>query len=272
MRKGVEVLDKQRLTFIVPVNKEDVLSRNILASKIYRDGRHQFIFQRGYTNVPKAYNDAISGAESDILVYCHQDVYFPDEWEGQFLESLRRIDAFDANWGVLGVAGVKMKRRLLGMSQGVEFIGNFSTNVAGGAQVIDHFRPIVYPQIVHTLDEFILVVKKVNAAFDEQIPNNHFYGADLCLQCAARGFASYAISAYMHHDSASKWVYSDFYESASYMYGKYRHTLPIATTCVVIEDRRGRPSFHTDYIAILAMTFHSVFKYPKRIKRPRFKM
>jgi len=76
----------------------------------------------------------------------------------------------------------------------------------------------------------------------------------------------------MHHDSSSKWVFSDFYQAASYMYEKYRQTLPIATTCVVIEDRHGRARFHTDFIALLSMTLHSIFKYPKRIKRPRFKV
>lgn len=254
----------QKLTFIVPVNKEDVLARNVLASKIYREGRHQFIFQRGYSNVPKAYNDAIPKAEGDILVFCHQDVYYPDDWERQFLESLVAMDTLDPHWGVLGVAGIRLRKRWFGHRQGIEFIGNFSTNVAGGAHVIDHYRPKTYPQRVDTLDEFILVVRKSNAQFDERIPNNHFYGADICLHCAGLGLKSYAISAYMHHDSSSKWVYSDFYESARYMHDKYREVLPIATTCVIIENVHGVARFSTDFLALLSMTLHSLLKFPKR--------
>lgn len=258
-----------KLTFIVPVTREDVLYKNVLSSKVNRDGRHQFIFQRGYTNVPKAYNAAIAIANNDILVFCHQDVYFPDAWEGEFFDSLRAVTAVDRNWGVLGAAGVRLTKKFWGVRYGVDFVGNFSTNVAGGAFVIDHFRPREYPQRVHTLDEFVLIVKKENAVFDEDIPNNHFYGADICLNCARRGLHAYAISAYVHHDSTSKWVFSDFYDSAKYMYAKYKDILPIATTCVIIEDVEDKAKFRTDFPAMISMTLHSVMKFPKRATRTR---
>lgn len=258
-----------KLTFIVPVTKEDVLSKNVLSSKVYRDGRHQFIFQRGYTNVPKAYNDAIAATENDILVFCHQDVYFPDAWEREFYDSLRAVNALDPNWGVLGAAGVKLTKKFFGLRYGVDFVGNFSTNVAGGAFVIDHLRPREYPQRVHTLDEFVIIVKKENAVFDEDIPNNHFYGVDICLNCARRGLRTYAISAYVHHDSTLIWVFSDFYESAKYMYSKYKDMLPIATTCVIIEDQDGKAKFRNDFLAMMSMTLHSIMKFPKRATRTR---
>lgn len=259
----------RRLSFIVPVNKEDVLARNVLASKVWREGRHQFIFQRGYTNVAKAYNEAIPKAEARILVFCHQDVYFPDSWEEDFFRALDQVEAQDPDWGVLGAAGVRLKRRLWGLATGVEFIGNFSTNVAGGAHVIDHRWPRQYPQQVDTLDEFLLVVRREVAGFDEAVPNNHFYGADLCLRCAGQGLKSYAIDAYVHHDSASKWVKSDFYESAAHMYAKYRGRLPIATTCVIIHDAGGRPHFATDWIGLITLTLRSALLTPKRRKVQR---
>lgn len=263
-------MTRQKFTFIVPVTKEDVLGRNVLASKVYRDGYHQFIFQRGYTNVPKAYNNAIKNAQGDILIFCHQDVYYPDTWEDEFVASLEAVKSLDPNWGVLGAAGVRLKRRRFGFKQGFEMLGNFSTNVAGGFYVIDHFWPRQYPQEVHTLDEFILVVKKINAQFDEQVPNNHFYGADLCLNCRMHGLKSYVISAYMHHDSVMNGVFSDFYESAAYMFAKYREELPIATTCVIIEEKFGASRFSKDFVAILSLTTRSLLKFPKRIKKPRF--
>jgi glycosyltransferase involved in cell wall biosynthesis len=235
-----------------------------LASQVYRDGQHQFVLQRGYTNVAKAYNDAIPLAHTRILVFCHQDVYFPPGWEKDFFRALAEVEAVDPGWGVLGAAGVRLKRRFWGLSTGVEFVGNFSTNVAGGAHIIDHYWPRRYPQRVDTLDEFLLVVKRVNAGFDEAVPNNHFYGADLCLRCAQQGLKSYAISAYVHHDSASKWVKSDFYESAAHMYAKYRGQLPIATTCVIIHDKDGRPRYATDWLGLMTLTLRSLVHFPKR--------
>ncbi|MEW6416154.1 MAG: glycosyltransferase [Pseudomonadota bacterium] len=261
-------MDEELLTFVVPVTKDEVLARNVMSSQVYRSGKHQFIFQRGYTNVAKAYNDAVQLAQHDVLVFCHQDVYFPVAWESQFWASLRAVNALDANWGVLGAAGVTLQRGW-GQRWRTRFIGDFSTNVAGGAHVIDYRYPRAFPEPVHTLDEFVLIVKRDNAHFDEAIPNNHFYGADLCLSLAQRGMRSYAISAYMHHDSASKWVFADFYESAAYMFEKYKKQLPIATTCVIIEMREGAPRFRNDFLGMLALTLRSALRYPKRATRSR---
>jgi hypothetical protein len=103
--------------------------------------------------------------------------------------------------------------------------------------------------------------------FDQGIPNNHFYGADLCLQCKKKGMKSYAISAYVHHNSTSRWVESDFYKAAEALYKKYPEELPIATTCIVIEDEHGHPKFRTDLLAMVQLTTRAFFKMPKRATR-----
>ncbi len=247
-----------QLSFIVAVNNDDILAKNIYASKIYRDGNHEFIFQRGYTNVPKAYNEAIPKAQNDLLLFCHQDVFFPDDWEENFFKALRDIENRDEDWAVLGIGGVQLIARFFGKKTGIKQIGNYFLTVRGGKYPIDYCYPKHYPQEVLTLDEVLLVVKKRNALFDEKIPNNHFYGADLCLSFGQKGLKSYAISAYLHHNMTSNWVGRDFYVSAEYIYNKYREQLPIATPCVIIEEKNGKPKFHTDFIALFELTSRSM--------------
>lgn len=257
-------MSEPTITFIVPVNKEDVLSSNILSSKVYKDGKHQFIFQRGYSNVALAYNEAIPRAVGDVLIFSHQDVFYPDEWEDALFLSLREMEALDSNWGVLGSAGVIRTKRFFGRQNSARYIGDYSSNLLGGDMVIDYRWPRQFPCEVDTLDELILITRKENAVFDESIPNNHFYGADLCLQCKKKGMKSYAISAYVHHNSTTRWVQSDFYEAATVLYKKYPEELPIATTCIVIEDDHGAPKFRTDLLAMVQLTTRAFFKMPKR--------
>ncbi|MCB1919246.1 MAG: hypothetical protein KDJ28_04610 [Candidatus Competibacteraceae bacterium] len=260
-------MNTQRFSFIIPVNNEVILANNILKSKIYLDGHHEFIFQRGYTNVSKAYNDALPKASSDILIFCHQDVFFPDDWEQKLLTGLTDIQRADPGWGVLGVAGVRITSRFGGMSKGVKFLGDFRTSVMGALFFIEYSYPKHYPQEVHTLDEVLLIVKREHAQFDEQIPHNHFYGADLCLSLGQQGLKTYVISAYLHHNSASEWVGKDFYVAAEYMYKKHFDRLPIATTCIIIEDAKGKPKFYNDFIALFSMGWHSICNYFKGIRK-----
>lgn len=253
------------LSFVVPVNKEDVLQRNVLRSRAYLDGRHEFIFQRGYNNVALAYNDAVRGARNALLVFCHQDVFFPDSWERDFFSQLDKVESMDPDWGVLGSYGVQLTHFAHGRN-GIRFVGDHRLTVAGGRFVIDDRYPASLPQEVATLDEELLVVSKEHATFDENIPNNHFYGADLCLQAALRGRRSYAIGAHLHHNMTSTWVKEDFYVAGVYMYQKYRESLPIATTCVIIEDQDGAPLFRTDFRAIIELTLRSTWN---RLSRKR---
>jgi hypothetical protein len=258
------------LSFIVPVNKEDVLKRNILRSKVYRDGKHEFIIQTGYDNVPRAYNDAVAKATNELLVFCHQDVFFPDSWEDEFFAQLAKVEEKDPDWGVLGSYGVQAAIRFWTRKRGITYVGDHRLTVAGGRFVIDDRFPKDLPREVETLDEEILIVRKQYAVFDEDIPNNHFYGADLCLRATAEGRKSYAISAYLHHNMTSTWIKEDFYVAGRYMYDKFNRKLPISTTCVIIEDDNGNPMFRTDFIAISLLTLRSIWARLSRKRRPLY--
>lgn len=203
------------INYIVAVNNEQIFNENIGRSKLYIEYPELFILQKGYDNIPKAYNEASSTA--DYLCYLHQDVYLPDDWN---LEQIENMD-----FGVVGVAGKK----------GNEYIGFIQDrgNAWGSSEGL--------PAEVETLDELLFVInnwsiKNGTFEFDEGV-GNHLYCVDLCLQAKQKGLKNFAINAFCQHNSEHGYILpSDFYDSYRYLQKKYKDELPIHTTCTKITN------------------------------------
>lgn len=209
-----------KCTVICASNNEKTLQSNLLQSPYIHN--YQLIIKRGYKCVARAYNEAIKEAKNDILVFVHQDVFLP--WK--FFMSLQIcIDELGTiNWGILGPAG----RNLLG-----EYHGHILDrgNIWG--------TPFTLPAPIQTLDELLLVSRKSGAleriAFDEQIPNHHLFGSDICLQAKDAGFENYAINIFVHHNSSTGLeLPENFKESSAYLKQKWSNVLPIYSTCEII--------------------------------------
>jgi glycosyltransferase involved in cell wall biosynthesis len=94
------------------------------------------------------------------------------------------------------------------------------------------------PARVATLDDLMLVVRRdTPLRFDPEL-GFHLYRADICLQAHEQSLAVVAIGALCHHNSRSDGLPESFYCSAEVFAGKWKHRLPVATPCVVI-DRGG---------------------------------
>lgn len=223
------------IKFVCAVNDEEVFEKNIKRSKIFSEDK--FIIRRGYINVSKAYNKPVE-EDCDLLCYVHQDVFFPDDWENELLKSLKKMDQIDKNWGVLGIAGVRR------MHHGREWYGNL---IDRGRQWGSSHN---LPARVQTLDELLLIRRskdflqfdpsipyKTKLQFDEGIPSNHFYGADICLQAKARGQICYAINAPCHHNSNTpRRLPADFHIASKYVKRKWKLFLPVVTTCAILVE------------------------------------
>ena len=210
------------ITFVVAVNKRDVLEANFEASPCLQgQHQHQIILQEGFRSAPIAYNDAIYKSVNDLIVFCHQDMYFPEHWIEQLQATVQRLEEQGAPWGVLGCSGVTRDRRYLGLvySVGIGIIGTSSE-----------------PAEVQTLDEIVLVIRKSSGLrFDQNLPHFHLYGADICLRASAKSLKSYAISALCVHNTLQGSILPDeFYECCSYMKRTWKKELPIQTTCIRI--------------------------------------
>jgi Glycosyltransferase like family len=219
-------MDQDRFSIVVAVNNHQVLQNNLLRSPSLANGSstHQIIVEEGFSAAGAAYNSGLDAALNDIVIFIHQDVYLPDGWMQQLTESIRTLEAAGQKWGVLGCFGVtKDHRDGLGQvySTGLGLIG----------------KPVAVPTPVDTLDEIVLIFRNSSGLrFDPEVPNFHMYGADICLEARQRGLSSYAIPAFCVHNTRQIFkLPTDFRVAYRYMKRKWRHCMPVYTSCTVIE-------------------------------------
>src|SRR5208282_1961914 len=98
----------RRITFAVPVRtRGDVLENNLLASPCFRTPHyHQVLIQENFSSAARAYNDAIERSLNDLIVFCHQDIFFPESWPSELERALDYLEDENPKWGVLGCGGM----------------------------------------------------------------------------------------------------------------------------------------------------------------------
>src|SRR4029077_15089071 len=133
-------------TVISATNNEEVLKSCLLNSPDIREAS-EVILQRGYTSAAAAYNCAIDRAQSDLLVFVHQDVYLPRGWLASLRRALDLLSTLNPNWGILGVYGVNKS-----WDDGAGFIYCAANGKLGN--VFEGVRE------VRSLDEVILIMRK----------------------------------------------------------------------------------------------------------------
>jgi hypothetical protein len=222
VRSKLDMSELKPITFVVAVNNKEILGRNFLASPCLRDPHpHQILFQENFSSAALAYNDAIDKSVNDLIVFSHQDMFFPGPWIAQLQRNCDQLGSQDPKWGVLGCSGITRVRQMRGhvYSSGLGIVGNTSE-----------------PGEVQTLDEIVLIIRKSSGLrFDEGLPHFHFYGVDICLRAAERGMKSYAISAFCLHNTYQNYnLPSEFYECCEHIRKVWKKSLPIQTTCITI--------------------------------------
>lgn len=208
-------------TIISAVNDEAVLKSCLLDSPGIKSAS-EVILQRGYASAPLAYNDAIQRAKTDLLVFVHQDMYFPDGWIETVQQAIQELEKKDPNWGVIGVWGA---------IDDMQRVGYLCwTGDLGWEEPFDGAKEVV------SLDEVVLIFRKSSGlVFDEHLPGWHLYGADICVEAKQLGRKSYAISAFcVHNTNIGGLLPSQFWKCYFFMRRKWRDHLPIDTPCTRI--------------------------------------
>lgn len=143
----------------------------------------------------QALNLGIEQAKADIVVLCHQDVIFYENWIDMLFERIEEIEAKadKKKWGVLGTAGITRRDDTAGVVHSIK----------GSLQWQATKRAKVYP--VQTVDEHCMIIRKSSGLrFDEKnFDGFHFYGPDICLNSLNSGFKNYGILCPLVHDSKS---------------------------------------------------------------------
>lgn len=199
-------------SIIIASSNEEILNKNILSSPNLHS--HQIIVQRGYTNICKAYNDAIKQCNNEYIILVHQDVYLPEDFFTHLTNSIKKLE--NEEWEILGVAGIDINNKFSGYV-------NDRGNVIGDSSKL--------PCEANTLDELLLVIKNKNLVFDENITNHHLFGTDICLQIRDKNKKAFIINAFCHHNSSLVGnVPIEFYDTGNYIKNKWKYKFPIITT------------------------------------------
>jgi hypothetical protein len=209
-------------SIICAVNNQSVLRSCLLKSPDIQSAT-EVILQTGYSSAAAAYNSAIQKADTDLLVFVHQDVYLPPGWADYVQRALEWLSTRDPNWGVLGVWGV---------TESNDRAGHLYWTGAQGAP----WKPFDGVKEVTSLDEVVLILRKSSGLrFDERLPGFHLYGSDICLEACRRGMKCYAVPAFcIHNTNEHNFLPFEFWKCCLFIRRKWRLALPITTPCMTI--------------------------------------
>jgi hypothetical protein len=237
------------LSFVACISDDELLNSNLIASPCLAPGSpHEVILVRNARSAAEGLNLGVKRAAGDLIVCVHQDVFLPDGWDEQLV---RRFEVAEQEFGLIGVAGV------YGVGPAIRHEHALAAQRIG--RVVDRGRwldeGVPLPGPAATLDELLLVVPRgTPLAFDPAL-GFHLYGADLCLQADERGLAVVTLDAPCQHNSRNIGLPKEFFENAEVFARKWRHKLPVATACVIIDENHrvlllgntGRSGIATTY-------------------------
>jgi len=202
-------------------NQQTTLARDLQRSPEIADGRVQLSIIWGASAAAAAYHDAISRTKADILVFAHQDVYFPDGWFAQLQTTCATLNSVDPSWAVAGICGMTADGRYI-----AHLWDSGLGSICGG--------PFTPPQDVVSLDEVVLIVRRASGiSFDAALPSFHLYGTDIVLEARKAGMRSYVVDLPIIHNSRPS-VYLDHTYVGAYrfMIRKWKALLPLPTVIV----------------------------------------
>ena len=171
-------------------------------------------------------DDAYSGitrflalARGRYVIVCHQDVLLTHDRIEQLDARINEVSSVDPHWALLGNAGGTARSELV-----------MRISDPHGADV----RRGTFPAKVRSLDEnFLLIRRDASLGVSRDLQGFHFYGLDLCVLAAMRGYSAYVVDFHLTHLSAGK-VGPDFDARRRVLIEKYRRDLPggfYQTTC-----------------------------------------
>jgi len=184
-----------RLSIVVALNDRPEFERHVEASPLFTGGRHQWIVldntaDRISTDICRIYAEGQAEAEGELIIFAHQDVFFPPGWEQDLAAALARLAEIDPDWGVIGSVGVAADPACSGARR---LVGHWCD-----PRGYQRLGPL--PAAVQSLDELWLGIRRASGLrFDESLPGFHCYGMDLCLTAEARGLGCHAIDAFVWH-------------------------------------------------------------------------
>jgi hypothetical protein len=199
----VPFCDARKLSVAAITHDRAILERDLLRSDILQSHRHDLTIVENARSAAAGLNECLRRAKRDIVVLVHHDVYLLPAFETQLEYALRSVEERDPDWGVIGVAGARLRDGILSY-HGCLFDGTVPQRWG---------YPWKLPIEVDTLDELLLVVRRsAQLEFDETIPGFHGYAAQISLAAKRKNLRTYAVLADCeHHSKSSGWTPDEEY-------------------------------------------------------------
>jgi len=207
-----------QLCVVVASNDPVTLERNLLASDmIARQGVPVHVEQKA-PSASAAYNAGLNATSAPIVIFAHQDVYFPPGWEKRLAAQIAAVEALDPNWALLAPFGIRDKGRHIGR------VWSTSPSAVVG-------DPVEVPHPAQSFDELVIVLRRAcGLRFDEKLPCFHLYGTDIVQTARAQGLGAYVCDLpLVHNDGFHDKLRNDFARPYNYIRRKWRDRLPIRT-------------------------------------------
>ena len=195
-------------SFVTCVNHYDIYTANVIKSTEAYADRIDYIVIESPASGSLGLNEGIRKAKEDIIVCCHQDIFFLDNWLDKMFAQLDMLP----KWGACGCAGAMDNGQMVGCHSG---LGMREEAIA-----------------VQTLDGSLIILdKQNNLLFDENLRYFHMYDVDIALQANDKGLGAYVIYAPIIHNT--KWTSgSGFGESGDYIKQKWNYKVGTVYTTV----------------------------------------
>lgn len=192
------------LTIVTLVRNPEIYKENVIESTSKYKNKIEYITLYHNSSASNSLNTGVVMASNDIILTCHQDIYFKEGWYESLKKQLDNLRSIKNNWGVCGFAGATAEGKSVGTHSGLGMENK---------EIIP----------VQTLDGSILILQKHNnLIFDEKLKHFHMYDIDVCLQSHEKNLGVYCINVPIEH--RCKWTAGEgFQESAIYTKNKWQY-------------------------------------------------
>ena len=212
-----EIMMNSPYCIVIASNDAECLKRNIMASDMVKNGIPVHV-ETGAPSASIAYNRGLAATEAPIVIFAHQDVYFPPGWEVKLDAAIAAVEKQDPNWSLIAPFGVTKAGQHVG-----EVWSTSLSRVVG--------QPMAQPERVESFDELVIVMRRDSGLqFDENLPNYHLYGTDIIQMAHAKGGSAWVASLpLVHNDGFHDHLRADFRQSYHFTRRKWRKNLPLRT-------------------------------------------
>jgi hypothetical protein len=223
------------LGFVTCASNPKVLEERLLSSPCLRSGGCPLTVYFNASSAADGFNAAMRVAGSahesppagfSWLVWVHQDVFLPQDWDTRFKQSLEEALLKFPQLAVVGAYG------LAGAGAGSQRAGHVLDR---GALLRE---PTPLPCLVDSIDELLFAVRVDTGLRLDPALGFDFYATDLVLQAQAQGWQCAVVDAFCEHWSAtpacgevSNAIVQRIQASASVFEGKWFAQLPVTTPC-----------------------------------------